>query len=209
MSVGTDQAPRKKGRPTAAERAQRLDDLLDTATRLFAERGLAQVSIDDIATEARVTKRTIYTHFGDRTDIFLASIERLRDRTVQPPTAGESLEELAISIVKTLHSDEAIGLHRIMIIEATTFPELAERFYAEGPRSYITALSALLPEPDLAQATALFALLLGEPHRQRLLRLAPAPDEQAATEHARAALHRLQLPAVSAPSRKGAGPVAS
>lgn len=197
MSVGTDPAPRKRGRPTVAEREQRLNDLLDTAIRLFAARGLAQVSIDEIAAEARVTKRTIYTHFGDRTDIFLASVERLRDRTVQRPTAGESLEELAIRIVTTLHSDEAIGLHRIMIIEAATFPELAKRFYNEGPRSYINALNGLLPEPDPERAAALFALLLGEPHRQRLLLLTQAPDNEAAAEHARAALRELHLPTTS------------
>jgi len=198
MSVETDPTPRKRGRPTATERAQRLDDLLDTAIRLFAARGLAQVSVDEIAAEARVTKRTIYTHFGDRTNVFLASIERLRNRTVQRPAISDTLEELAISIVKTLHSDEAIGLHRIMIIEATTFPELASRFYDEGPHSYITALNARLPEPDLDRATALFSLLLGEPHRQRLLGLTRAPDHRAATEHAHLALRQLGLPTTAA-----------
>lgn len=185
--------PRKRGRPTAAERAQRLSDVLDTAIRLFAARGFAQVSIDEIAAEARVTKRTIYAHFGDRADIFLASIERLRDRAVRRPAAGESLDELAVSIVKELHSDEGIGLHRLMIIEASGFPELASRFYDEGPRSYISALNTLLPKPDPSTAAALFSLLLGEPHRQRLLGLTPAPDDVTATEHARRALRHLNL----------------
>lgn len=186
-------APRKRGRPTAAEREQRLDDVLDSAIRLFIARGLAQVSIDDIAAEARVTKRTIYAHVGDRTDVFLASVERLRDRTMPGPSAGESLDELAIGIVKTLHSDEAIGLHRLMVVEAHAFPQLARRFYDEGPRAYIRALDALLPEPDEAKAAALFSALLGEPHRRRLLGLTPAPDATTAAAHALDTLHQLGL----------------
>ncbi|OJU41501.1 MAG: TetR family transcriptional regulator [Microbacterium sp. 69-10] len=193
MSDRADPTPRKRGRPTAAERAQRLDDLLDAAIRLFAAKGLAQVSIDEIAAEARVTKRTIYAHYGDRNDVFLASIERLRDRTVQRPATGESLEELAVNIVMALHSDEAIGLHRLMIIEAARFPELANRFYQEGPHAYIHALNALLPAPDEELAASLFSLLLGEPHRLRLLGLQAAPDATAAASHALAALRHLHI----------------
>ena len=193
MSAVEDSAPRKRGRPTAAERAQRLDDVLDAAIRLFSERGLAQVSVDEIAAEARVTKRTIYTHIGDRTDVFLAGVERLRDRTVPGRVAGESLEELSIRIVEALHSDEAIGLHRLMIVEAHAFPELARRFYDEGPQAYIRALVALLPGSEERTAAALFSLLLGEPHRRRLLGLAPAPDAAAASAHAREALRSLGL----------------
>jgi AcrR family transcriptional regulator len=193
MSAEEDSAPRKRGRPTMAERAQRLDDVLDAATRLFSERGLAQVSVDEIAAAARVTKRTIYAHLGDRTDVFLASVERLRDRTVPAPVAGESLEELSIRIVEALHSDEAIGLHRLMVVEARAFPALARRFYDEGPEAYIRALAGLVPGADPGTATALFSLLLGEPHRRRLLGLIPAPDAATAAEHARAALHSLGL----------------
>lgn len=187
-------APRKRGRPTAAEREARRDDVLDAAVRLFAARGLGGVSLDEIAAEARVTKRTIYAYFGDRTEIFLAAVERLRRRTV--PAAdprADGLEALAIHIVATLHSDEAVGLHRLMIIEAAAFPELAAGFYEEGPRAYIAALRERLPGGDGARAEALFSLLLGEPHRQRLLGLRAAPSPAAAAAHARAALASLSL----------------
>jgi AcrR family transcriptional regulator len=187
------QAPRKRGRPTEAERTQRRDDILDVAVQLFTARGFHQVTLDEIASEAHVTKRTIYAYFGDRTEIFLASVERLRDRTVHRDDAGSTLDELAVTMVRALHSDEAIGLHRLMIIEAEAFPELARRFYDEGPRAYIAALRDRIPEGQDATASALFALLLGEPHRQRLLGLAPAPTKATAQRHARAALAQLGL----------------
>ncbi|WP_232071032.1 TetR/AcrR family transcriptional regulator C-terminal domain-containing protein [Phytohabitans flavus] len=106
---------------------------------------------------------------------------------------ADTLAELAAKIVLTLHSDEAIGLHRLMITEAHSFPDLAKRFYRDGPQAYITALNERLPEPDTAQAQALFTLLLGEPHRQRLLGLRAAPSRATAAAHARAALAQLSL----------------
>lgn len=183
---------RKRGRPTETERAQRRDDILDTAVRLLLDGGFDQVTLDDIAVHARVTKRTIYSFVGDRTEIFLAAVERLRERTLRqaPPDAG--LAQLAEEIVHALHSDEAVGLHRLMIAEAGRFPQLAQRFYDDGPRRYVAALQERLPAGD-ARAEALFALLLGEPHRQRLLGLRPAPDRAAAVAHAAGALDALGL----------------
>ncbi len=193
MAEESSTAPRKRGRPTAAERARRRDDILDAAVRLLVAGGYRQVTLDDIVAEARVTKRTIYGYFGDRTEIFLAAVERLRRRTLEQPTAEGSLEELAINIVVTAHSDQSVGLHRLMIIESQSFPELAQRFYREGPSGYIEAIEARLPRPDRDLATSLFTLLLGEAHRQRLLGLRPAPSRDEAVAHAHRALGHLGL----------------
>ncbi|WP_217427996.1 TetR/AcrR family transcriptional regulator [Microlunatus speluncae] len=186
--------PRKRGRPTGAERERRRDELLDAAVRLFVERGFQGVSLDDIAAAARVTKRTIYAYFGDRSEIFVAAVERLRLRTID--LAGgpdDSLEQLAVRIVEALHSDQGIGLHRLMITEAHAFDGLAARFYSDGPAAYIAALRVRLPEPDLTLARSLFTLLLGERHRQRLLGLSPAPTPRQSREQARSALRVLGL----------------
>ena len=185
--------PRKRGRPTEAERAQRRDDILDVAVSLFVAGGFSQVTLDHVVAEAHVTKRTIYTYFGDRTEMFLAAVERLRRRvlTIEDDDAG--LADLAARAVFVLHSDEAIGLHRLMINEARDFPDLAESFYRDGPQTYIKALNDRLPEPDFETAQALFALLLGEPHRQRLLGLRAAPSRTQAAEHARTALRLLAI----------------
>ncbi|WP_061294635.1 TetR/AcrR family transcriptional regulator [Herbidospora cretacea] len=185
--------PRKRGRPTAAERAQRRDEILDVAVRLFVAGGFRQVTLDDIVAEARVTKRTLYDYFGDRTAIFLAAVERRRLRTLDQPTESDTLLELATKIVSGLHSDEAIGLHRLLVTEAHSFPDLAEGFYRDGPQAYIAAIATRLPEPDLDLAHSVFTLLLGEPHRQRLLGLRPAPTREEAAAQARTALRHLGL----------------
>lgn len=191
-------AVRKRGRPTEAERSQRRDDIVDAAVGLFAREGFEPVTLDRIAAAAHVAKRTIYALIGDRTDVFLAAVERLRERALHDTGAEEGLEGLATNIVLALHSDDAVGLHRLAIGESRRFPELAIRFYDDGPRSYVAALRARLPEPDGGRAEALFALLLGEPHRQRLLGLRGAPAAETAAAHARSALLALGLPVSSA-----------
>ncbi|WP_337003289.1 MULTISPECIES: TetR/AcrR family transcriptional regulator [unclassified Microbacterium] len=193
--VEIDQTPRKRGRPTAHERTQRRDDILDAAVRLFVRDGFERVTLDDIVVEAHVTKRTIYSYIGDRNEIFLAAIARLRERTLLVSASEEGVASVAESIVMTLQSDDAIGLHRLMIAEAHRIPELARQFYEEGPRSYIAVLGRTLPDRDPAVAEHLFALLLGEPHRQRLLGLRAAPDRAEAAAQASAALSALGLSA--------------
>lgn len=195
--TGSAGTARKRGRPTVTERARRLDDILDAAVRLFVDEGFEPVTLDRIAAAAHVTKRTIYTYLGDRTEVFLAAVERLSERTLHEAQPADGLEQLAPKIVHALHSDDAIGLHRLVIAESRRFPELAERFYDRGPRRYIAAIDARLPrdgsDADHGRAEALFALLLGEPHRQRLLGLRPAPDVAASAAHARAVLERARI----------------
>jgi TetR/AcrR family transcriptional regulator, mexJK operon transcriptional repressor len=204
MSAAGSRPSRKRGRPTAAERDERREQILDAAVGLFVSRGYGHVTIDEIAAASRVTKRTIYTYLGDKADVFTAVIERFRARALADLGSDSlTLPELAARLVFVLHADDAVGLHRLVIGEAAQFPEVAAQFYASGPRGYVELLETQLPErstgPGREQlAEALFGLLLGEAHRRRLLGLAPAPTPAAAREHALAALSLLGI--------TGAGP---
>ena len=51
-------------------------DILDVATREFAERGFAGGHVDDIAERTRTTKRMIYYYFGSKEQLFVAVLER-------------------------------------------------------------------------------------------------------------------------------------
>jgi len=51
--------------------------LVDVARSLFAERGYAGVSIDEIVQGARVTKGALYHHFDDKKALFQAVLEAI------------------------------------------------------------------------------------------------------------------------------------
>lgn len=202
-------AARRPGRPRTAERAARRAGLLDVAIRIFGARGYGATTIEAVASEAGVTKRTIYQHFTDKAGLFVAAVEsqHAHEHTI----AGEDLESLATRIVHTLHGDQAVTLHRLVVAEALQFPDLAAAFYTHGPTSSTEALAHHLaehlgaapsdPVDDAIRslAEALYTLLLGEAHRRRLLGLAPAPTVEQAREHARGAIRVVLGPRSPAP----------
>ncbi|MFS0852309.1 TetR/AcrR family transcriptional regulator [Microbacterium sp. 179-I 3D4 NHS] len=50
--------------------------ILDTASRLFYERGLQAVGVDTVAAESGVTKRTLYDRFGSKDALIVAYLQR-------------------------------------------------------------------------------------------------------------------------------------
>ncbi|KZS64270.1 TetR/AcrR family transcriptional regulator [Mycobacterium ostraviense] len=57
--------------------------LLDAAEELFARRGLFGAALEDIAGAAGYTRGAIYSHFGAKEELFLAVIERQRQRFLE------------------------------------------------------------------------------------------------------------------------------
>ena len=47
--------------------ARMKDKILDTATELFLTRGFKSVTMDDLAEEMGMSKKTIYSHFSNKT----------------------------------------------------------------------------------------------------------------------------------------------
>jgi AcrR family transcriptional regulator len=65
---------------TIAQKQISLAKLRDAAERLFGARGYLAVSIDDIAREAGVTRRTFYRHFNGKPEIATDLFERQKER---------------------------------------------------------------------------------------------------------------------------------
>lgn len=198
MTVSSRRTPeRKRGRPTAAERVQRRSQILDAALAVFLEHGFGNTTIEQLAQAARVSKRTIYSYFGDKAAVFTEMVQRLARGVSTEPPPGDTLETLATRIVTRLHSAELIGLHQLVIAESSRFPELAITLHSNGDERHIARLAEHLRtergrEAELL-APALFTLLLGMPHRMRLLGLLEPVTPDAAEEHARASLAALGL----------------
>jgi len=63
--------------------AQRKEQLLEVASRLFAERGFAGTTTSQLAREAGVTEPIIYRHFASKRDLFIALIDRTGHETIR------------------------------------------------------------------------------------------------------------------------------
>ena len=66
--------------PTQAERTEATRGRLGaTARRLFAEKGFAATSTEEILGEAAVSRGALYHHFASKTDLFRAAFEAVED----------------------------------------------------------------------------------------------------------------------------------
>ncbi len=64
---------------TRLARADRMEQTLNAAHELFAERGYAAVKMDEIAAAVGVTKPLLYTYFGNKERLYIAVMERAGD----------------------------------------------------------------------------------------------------------------------------------
>jgi AcrR family transcriptional regulator len=62
--------------------------LLDEATRLFAERGYAATSLEDIASASQVTRGAVYHHFDGKQALFEAVLGAQETQVIEEVTAA-------------------------------------------------------------------------------------------------------------------------
>jgi AcrR family transcriptional regulator len=165
--------------------------ILDAATTLFLRAGYLGTSMDEIAALARVSKQTVYKHFADKESLFSAIV------TAAVDTAGDPVVEDASALANSdaLEADlrafarEQLGrvmqprlmqLRRLVIGEATRFPELGRAFYERGAGRSVAGLSAAferlaargllsIDDPDLAAAHFNWLVMAAPVNRAMLL----------------------------------------
>jgi len=125
--------------------ANKTDQIIDAAKATFLTIGYRATSMDMVAEQAGVTKRTIYNNFKSKEQLLEAVIEgtlaRLSDRLAPlPPDAGQQkLLRFAETLIELMCWDGAIGMQRLLIAEADTFPKLGSRL--------VTASSEIMEKP--------------------------------------------------------------
>jgi AcrR family transcriptional regulator len=85
---------------TRLSRDDRMEQTLEAAHGLFAERGYAAVTMDEIAAAVGVTKPLLYNYFGNKERLYIACMER----------AGDSLlATVGTAVGKTENPGDALG----------------------------------------------------------------------------------------------------
>ncbi|WP_433262443.1 TetR/AcrR family transcriptional regulator [Actinosynnema sp. CS-041913] len=75
--------------PVRADAVRNRAKVLEAAARLFAERGVEHVTMDDVAAAAGVGKGTLYRHFGDKSGLATALLDQ-REAELQKGILGGS-----------------------------------------------------------------------------------------------------------------------
>ncbi|BBO29377.1 TetR family transcriptional regulator [Alteromonas sp. I4] len=108
--------------------------IIDTATRLFASQGLEATSMDAVAAEAQVSKRTVYNHFATKTALFQAVLESMFANVDQGDKIEfdasipleSQLKAIANNEIKLLTSETYVDMARVAFIQMLQDPQLAK-----------------------------------------------------------------------------------
>jgi AcrR family transcriptional regulator len=146
--------------------------LIAAGRSLFGRKGFAATSVEDIATEARVTIGALYHHFATKAGLFDTVFERLqsemRDRSI---AAASGLPTVLQRIVAAFEAwlDAALDreIQRILFVDAAAvlgaerFHEIDERYSYAGTVAMLDA-AVRRGEMPVAPDTGMLAhLLLG------------------------------------------------
>jgi AcrR family transcriptional regulator len=77
-----------------------MEQTLEAAHLLFAERGYASVTMDEIAAAVGVTKPLLYNYFGNKEQLYIACMERAGDALIQT---------IAGAVRETANPGDALG----------------------------------------------------------------------------------------------------
>jgi TetR/AcrR family transcriptional repressor of mexJK operon len=163
---------------------QRHDELLTVALDIFLEKGFEQTTIEEIATQVGMSKRTVYARYADKGALFNATVRRAIERYTVPreeleKLASDDLEETLVAIarlrIRNVRTPVATNLQRILSAQSYRFPELFNAAFEEGAGPTISFMSDLfvryraegkinVTDPQRA-ATAFLSLVVGGPAR--------------------------------------------
>ena len=115
--------------------------IVSAARKLFLEAGYGATSMDSIAAEAGVSKRTVYSHFKNKENLFAAIMGDMCDlisgtNPNEPIPANEPeqvLKQLGLHIIESVMEPEALDVFRVVLAESPVFPELGKAFWKAGP----------------------------------------------------------------------------
>lgn len=135
-SEAAEAAPRA-GRPPALSPEARRGALVDAAERVFSRDGFAAATMEGIAAEAGMSKRTLYRFFPDKKAALEALLDRHDQRALLPPygySPGDDPEEeirrTLLSLVRYMLDSRHVALLRVVIAEAPQIPALTDSFEA-------------------------------------------------------------------------------
>ena len=173
---------------------------------VFLERGYEAASMDLIATEAKVSKQTIYNHFRSKDELFKAIIMEMTTALVAPLSVSEVaastpqklLQSFALDFLKLMLQPSSLAIYRLIVAESARFPELGAALYAAGAGHLIHKLADYLKSEtkrgrlaikDAEQAAELFVgMLAGRLQLRVLLGDIEAPTDAELGERAKVAV---------------------
>ncbi len=162
----------RPGRPAVLSEEERRERILDAAEAVFQRTGYAASSMDSIAQESGMSKRTLYKLFKDKEAIFaelIGQFEMSDDLLKCPEDNGSAddaatwLRRLMLQLGLFVMSPRHLSATRLVISESCQSPELARAFYEKCiGRGQVFVREEVVPRCNRLLKDKVDADLLGE-----------------------------------------------
>lgn len=168
----------KEDTQRSRRKAERRQQLLAAATRLFADRGFRAVSIEDLGATVGVSGPAVYRHFSSKEAILGELLEGVSRRMLEGGRAEVRPDVPAAEVLRRLiafHTDFAIedaDLIRVYDRDFANLPPARARRTRQLQRAYVELWVEVLRRVDptartevaRTKAHAIFGLLNSTPH---------------------------------------------
>ncbi len=176
------------GRPATRGRIDKRQSIAAAAFTVFARRGYASASLQEIAEEAGVAKPTVYNHFADKETVLRQALAAAADRVLaenltvverlRSPGADlrAALEDVAYRLIRSCCSEQSRALRWLTYAQVAQFPDLIEIVMSRtsdqlgdalADRFARLSLSGRLRTGDPATAAEQFLVLITGPMEGR------------------------------------------
>lgn len=128
----------RRGRPKVKSDEQRVAEIARQARDLFIANGYAEVTMDDIAASCRVSKRTLYSLFKNKADVFATIIDQHRQTMLALPgdyghlPIADALWTIFRADLTYEENHERLAIIRLVRMESERFPELETMLHERG-----------------------------------------------------------------------------
>lgn len=139
--------------------------ILDAVEALLGKVGYAKLTMEDIAREASVSRRTVYCHFPNKQDVVLCSIDRIVDRVLDRMAAIAESKASPASRLRLMLRERVLVRFDGVQSNYTSLGELLADIrpaYMERRRAYNTREAELLA-PVIEQGIRIGAFDVVEP----------------------------------------------
>lgn len=135
--------------PKKSPGERRREAIMDTAWRLFLEKGFDAVSVDEIVASSGGSKSTVYGFFGSKEGLFLEIVlsvtKKILSEMELPDISGhstrEALRRICYTAADQVLSEKAIEMYKLVVSESKRFPRIGRLFYDAGPDRMQQALA--------------------------------------------------------------------
>lgn len=182
-ATGSGAVRRKRGRPRDPEADQRI---LAAASGLLLERGFDSMTVDEVASRAKVGKATVYRRWAKKEDLAVAAMSELYKGQMPIPDTGsfrEDVRQAYRDTVRFANSPAGAAFLRATVVECARDPRIAALYrtasaeiIASAARMYQRGIARGEVRADVDVEYA--STLLGGMLAHRIITAQPMPREE-------------------------------